>query len=253
MASTPLEQMGPEGRRINAPPTVAEFKGKLFYFGNRLCPFAHRAWWSLLEKGVEDFVYIHIDLGDAKPEWYQKQVNEFGTVPCVFDDGKPVYESLICSEYLDDRFHGRGTALLPDDPFARSQARLICSIWADKIQGLCYRMLTNQDRSKDEELKQSLATELKKLNDRLAPSSEGPYALGKDLSLADIAIVPFLDRFSATLSKYRGFDVFTPSTARLQEVYEACKKRPAFEKTRQPPEFYIRAYENYSKGTPKVV
>ena len=24
----------------------------LTYFGNRLCPFAHRAWWAMNEKGV---------------------------------------------------------------------------------------------------------------------------------------------------------------------------------------------------------
>jgi hypothetical protein len=26
----------------------------LTYFGNRLCPFAHRAWWAMHEKGVAD-------------------------------------------------------------------------------------------------------------------------------------------------------------------------------------------------------
>lgn len=24
----------------------------LLYFGNRLCPFAHRAWWAMHEKGA---------------------------------------------------------------------------------------------------------------------------------------------------------------------------------------------------------
>lgn len=37
-------------------------------------------------------------------------------------------------------------------------------------------------------------------------SPAGPYFLGEELSAADIAIVPFLVRFDATLPFYRGVD-----------------------------------------------
>lgn len=50
--------------------------------GARLCPYAHRVWWALTEKGV-DFEYIHIDLGKHKPTWYQSaSVNRFGSTTC---------------------------------------------------------------------------------------------------------------------------------------------------------------------------
>jgi hypothetical protein len=58
--------------------TVAAFSPDLLtgikYFGNRLCPFAHRAFLTLEEKGLLSdgtVEYIHINLGPSKPEWYK--------------------------------------------------------------------------------------------------------------------------------------------------------------------------------------
>jgi len=70
--------------------------------------------------------------------------------------------------------------------------------------------------------------------------------LGKNISLADIAVVPFLERFEATLKKYRNFDLFVPDTARLKDLVDECKKRQAFQKTSQTPEFYIQGYSGYA-------
>jgi hypothetical protein len=36
--------------RLDAAPTREELAAGLTYFGNRLCPFAHRAWWAMHEK-----------------------------------------------------------------------------------------------------------------------------------------------------------------------------------------------------------
>jgi hypothetical protein len=42
------------GDRLDAAPTREELSAGLTYFGNRLCPFAHRAWWAMHEKNVAD-------------------------------------------------------------------------------------------------------------------------------------------------------------------------------------------------------
>jgi len=75
--------------------------------------------------------------------------------------------------------------------------------------------------------------------------SSGPYYLGEHFSMAEIAWVPFLDRFSATLSHYRSFDVFAGRN-RLKEAYEATKCRPSFARTCQTREFYIQIYASYA-------
>lgn len=54
-----------------------------------------------------------MDLGEDKPAWYAAAFNPAGTVPAIYDDGAPVFESALCVEYLEDKFPGRGTALLP--------------------------------------------------------------------------------------------------------------------------------------------
>ena len=97
----------------------------MYLFGNRLCPFAHRAWFALHEKGAaEEVTYIHVDLGDAKPPWFGDVINpRFGTVPCMVDHGAGVFESPIVVEFLDEKFAGRGTALMPTGAPAHARRR----------------------------------------------------------------------------------------------------------------------------------
>jgi glutathione S-transferase len=65
-------QNGGEGKNVDA------FNNSLLkgtkYFGNRLCPFANRAYWALADKGLlEDgtIEYVHVNLGATKPAWYK--------------------------------------------------------------------------------------------------------------------------------------------------------------------------------------
>ena len=60
------------------------------------------------------FRYIHVDLGEDKPRWFKERVSpRFGTVPCIIDFNRRVFESSIIIEYLEDKFPGRGTQLMP--------------------------------------------------------------------------------------------------------------------------------------------
>ncbi|KAK2186874.1 hypothetical protein NP493_185g01012 [Ridgeia piscesae] len=73
------------------------------------CPFAQRAWISLLHKGIE-FEYIEQDPYDKSAEWLA--VNPRGLVPAILHNGRAVYESQVCIEYVDDAWPG-GKSLLP--------------------------------------------------------------------------------------------------------------------------------------------
>ena len=80
-----------------------------------------------------------------------------------------------------------------------------------------------------------------------------PFFLGSQLTLADTSLVPFLDRFSATLSRYRGFQLLpalpapaaAPALPRLAALLAASRQRPAFQATSQSAEFYANAYRSY--------
>ena len=54
-----------------------------------------------------------------RPEWYSKK-NPQGKVPTLEEkDGLIVYESLIVSEYLDQKYYNQ-RPLLPKDPYQRA-------------------------------------------------------------------------------------------------------------------------------------
>merc|ERR1719221_1045323 len=84
---------------------------------------------------------------------------------------------------------------------------------------------------------------LHQLNARMVEQdADGPYFLGKQLSLADIHLAPFLDRSEAKLAFYRNFDLLPeqdPNVSRLREFLSACRARPAYQQTNQTPEYYI--------------
>lgn len=53
-------------------------------------------------------------MGETMPRWFKERVNtRFGTMPCIMDFGRRVLESAICVEYLEDKWPGRGTPLMP--------------------------------------------------------------------------------------------------------------------------------------------
>jgi len=239
------EQLGPEGKRIDGPAALDKNSG-LIYFGNRLCPYANRVWWSALEKNIRFDQYIHIDLGNKKPSWYQEKINPYGTVPTLSDSGKLIFESLVIAQFLEDKYPHQGVSLLGKDIYSAAAVRVFIDKLSTAVTTL-YDLLKNQDKSKEVELQNKIKEALQKLNKALEAQSQGPYFLGKDLSLADIALIPFLDRFKTTLKHYRNFDIFSiEKTDRVKTVYETASSRPAFKVTQQTPEFYIQVYSKYA-------
>eukprot|EP01101_Sappina_pedata_P001465 TRINITY_DN11549_c0_g1_i1.p1 TRINITY_DN11549_c0_g1~~TRINITY_DN11549_c0_g1_i1.p1 ORF type:complete len:246 (-),score=111.25 TRINITY_DN11549_c0_g1_i1:84-821(-) len=240
-----FEQKGKEGRRVTAP--VDPSSADLIYYGNRLCPYAHRAWWSILEKNITDMDYIHIDLRENKPEWYQAQVNPSGTVPFIYHKGRSVAESLIVAEYIDEAFK-TGNSLMPSEPIERADVRFIIAYYSDKIAPVFFRALSNKDPQLDQDFQAQVFKATKDLNDKFAAKSKGPYFLGENLSLADIAIVPFLERYEVALKALLGLSIFDESSAGLKTLLDACRSRPAFQQSRGDDELYINAYSRYTRN-----
>jgi glutathione S-transferase len=242
-----LEQKGPEGIRVdNFTPEITQGRPK--FFNNRICPFGNRAWWAAVEKKV-DFDYIHVDLGDDKPASFVV-VNPYETVPCYYENGQGIFESNNLAAYFEERFPDQGTQLLPSDPFVRATVR---EVIAKFDVGYLYQHLRLQDLSQREATIKKTTEELEwfaAIFSKQHPT--GPYFLGDQLSLVDIAVLPFLERFCVLLQHYRNFELLPASNAklgRLRFALESARLRPAWRVCAQSPEFFIRSYANYGRKT----
>jgi glutathione S-transferase len=92
----------------------------LYQYGNSVC--AQKVRITLAEKGVE-WESREVDL--FKSEQYKSEylkLNPKGVVPTLVHEGRPINESTLICEYLDDIFPT--PPLIPQEPYQRSQMRL---------------------------------------------------------------------------------------------------------------------------------
>ena len=206
------------------------------------------------EKGVAaHFKYIHVDLGKDKPAWFKAEVNPYGTVPCIYDGDRGVFESAVSMEYIDEKFpQPDGFQLYPGDAVTRAAVRAFVSTLDFKA---IYGYIMEQDRSKDAAHATACDALMASIETKFAAGSpSGPFFLGADLSAADIALFPFIDRMAPGLRAYRGYDLWGGGAyPRLLAGWAAIQARPAWLATHQPEDFYIAAYHGYATGKPGTV
>jgi glutathione S-transferase len=144
------------------------------------CPYCARVRIVLAEKGVGLDV-VEIDLRD-RPAWlYEK--NATGRVPVLEEDGRPLPESAVIMEFLEERYPE--PPLLPPDPADRAFVRLI--VFRDhELTDPYYAFRRDQEGAREE-----LDTMLTALDIVLG---ERPFLGGAEYGLADIAYIPWLLR-----------------------------------------------------------
>ncbi|KAL8561938.1 hypothetical protein ACOMHN_001264 [Nucella lapillus] len=215
-------------------------------FSSWFCPFAQRSWIALAEKGVQ-FELREIDPYDKTPEFLA--LNPRGLVPTLLHDGHTVYESLIVNEYICDVWP-QEPKLMPDDPYQRAQARIWIDFVSKKIVPTFYYILQKQTSAEQEEGKSRMLQNLRAFS--AAMNEQGPYFFGGEISLVDIAVLPFALRFYI-LGHYRGFALPRDgSLRRIQAWLDACKARPAVQRTLAPSDDLLKKYQRYADDTVKT-
>ncbi|EQC38115.1 hypothetical protein SDRG_04545 [Saprolegnia diclina VS20] len=214
----------------------------LTLFNNTVCPLAHRALWTATEVQAPLARVIEVPIHAAMPASYIANFNRFRSVPCLLDDGVTVYESMIVAQYLDAKFNG-GKLFVADDPAAAALANLVVAQF-DIVPSI-FAFLRNKDTTKDDELKALVFAGVAGLEriyqeDAAAFRSRGPYLLGDRLSQAEIALVPYLFRFSLILRTYRRVELLYACPL-LAAALDAATQRPAFQAATRETDVYLAA------------
>jgi glutathione S-transferase len=215
----------------------------------------------LHEKSVA-FDEVRIDLGkkqQLEPDYLA--LNPNGVVPTLVDDGMPIIESSVICEYLDEKYPHN--PLVPHDLVQRARMRAwmhyieevaVAAIRVPSFNRAFLYRFKGQDQEqfeKDEigprpvrkELFQrmgspkgfsrkevdkslgELAETCRRMDEAL--SRKGPWLMGEQFTLADVLVMPSIDRM-ADLGLSTIWEGRYPPVARW---YERLQARPAFSAT----------------------
>ncbi|XP_059437790.1 probable glutathione S-transferase [Corylus avellana] len=161
--------------------------------------FGMRASIALAEKGIkyeykeEDFLQKKNKEEDLwnKSDLLLKMNPVHKKIPVLIHNGKPVCESLIIVQYIDEVWNDR-CPLLPSDPYQRAQARF----WADFIDKKVFKFSRSLFSEKGEEqleaARKDFLESFKTLEGELG---EKPYFGGEIFGFVDIALISFYSWF----------------------------------------------------------
>ncbi|KAG6813748.1 hypothetical protein H0H92_007700 [Tricholoma furcatifolium] len=141
---------------------------------------------------------------DGQPElsleggW--SEINPKGLVPAVEYKGRAIYESLVICEFFEDLYPTQ-KPLLPSDPTSRAIARIWIDYISKSIVPASHRLMQAQDAAKQSEFLEEYKEALRKY----AKEAKGPYFLGEEFSLVDVAIAPWIVR-DYVLQEHRGYN-----------------------------------------------
>lgn len=208
----------------------------LVFYAGWFCPFVQRTWIALEEKGIP---YQYKEVNPYKKEKHFLDINPKGLVPAVEYQGKALYESLVLCEFLEDAYPNHGPYLLPKDPFTRAYVR----IWTDYVQKSFVTSQMRLVQAQGESNQKAALAEFIKALKGFAEKIKGPYFLGEEFSLVDVAIAPWIVRDYIVIEN-RGFtrDAVGPTWKAYAETIE---KRPSIINTASEKEHYAEIYGRY--------
>jgi maleylacetoacetate isomerase len=185
-----------------------------------------------------EYAAVHLTKGGGQqfaPEF--RAINPDALIPVLDDDGQRLTQSLAIIEYLEET-HPE-PPLLPRAPLERAYVRALalgiaCEIHPlNNLRVLRYlvRDLKATDEQKDAWYRHWVEQGLASIEARLATEGKcGRYALGDQVTLADVVIVPQI--FNA-----KRFDCRLDHVPTVMRIFDRCMELPAFidaQPARQP-------------------
>lgn len=156
---------------------------------------------TLTEKGLKyELVPVDFANGEHKSEKYLNEKQPFGVIPVLVDeDGFQIYESRAICRYLEAKYKGKGTELVPNDAAAKGLfeqgASIEISYFDPSASGIVFERvfksmkgLGDADEARVSSLKSQLSDRLDVYDKILAKQ---PYIGGQVFTLADLFHLPY--------------------------------------------------------------
>ncbi|KAL3839467.1 hypothetical protein ACJIZ3_024058 [Penstemon smallii] len=169
-------------------------------FGRWNSPFSQRVEMALKLKGVE-YEFIDEDLRNKSP-LLLKYNPIHKKVPVLLHNGKPIAESSVIIEYIDETWEG--PSILPKDPYERAMARF----WVKFIDEKCLTAMS-EACSKTGEEKEKAIEEAAQLLKFLEEEIKGKkFFGGENIGLVDISS-NFIGYWFGILQELMGLELLT--------------------------------------------
>ncbi len=206
-----------------------------------ISPYAARIRIQIRAKGIEKTVNLVLPPGGTGSDEY-KQINPTGKIPALQIGDRVITESATICELLEE-LHPE-PSLLPADPVARAQVRLLVRLNDLYVCSPMFKTLPHLGSS-NRELVKMLATEVStglewvdtyRNRSGLAGSE---FAIGDALSLADCALVGalfFVERFAIPVLK-----LDKPMPSKLADYNARIKQHPICAETLEEMDVAFRA------------
>ena len=227
----------------------------LQFINNKICPFGHRVWLTLLETGTpHQFVDVSITAGE-KPEFFTAAYRRAlgadpasdGKVPVIEEklaDGTTftLTESAVIADYL---IASKNPSMLPSTPIERVRTALFIDQCLGKYIPAFYGLLRAQGDAVEPKRAEFHAAVA--LVGAALDNCGGPYLLGARVTIADILLYPFVERL-CVLRHYRALQLPTEGAhfASFHRFCDAFRGRSSATTTAQPDAFFIAGYEKYA-------
>jgi len=173
-----------------------------------------------------------------KPDSF-KRLQPGGQIPVATIDGTTLRQSNDILYALEELFPNHKT-MMPSDS-QRSTAQEFLRLERQFFSAWMYWLTQGGQSSKS-----NFSTSLQEVEEALKKVKDGPFFLGKDISIVDVQFAPFLERTVASLLYYKGFKIrvppgeTTPYPA-INKWFDAMEKLPSYQVTKS--DYYTHCWD----------
>ncbi|KAF1956553.1 glutathione S-transferase [Byssothecium circinans] len=214
------------------------------------CPFVQRVWILLEEKKIQ---YQYLEVNPYYKPASLLSLNPRGLVPTLEYDNKPLYESTVLCEFLEEAFPDHSPRALPEDPYERARARIWIGFVGSRVIPAYHRFLQGQGDVGEQ--REEFLGHLKEFTREM--DGEGPFFMGKEFGMVDIVMAPWalrlwvFDHFKGGLGvpdKGKGGED-EEVWERWRVWAEAVGSRKSVLETMSEREHYLPIYQRYADNT----